>query len=59
MFRLVLLLDINFSVENDIFQTTTGFILSMKEAELNNSRPQYIKAKEKTSHMLKRIETSK
>jgi len=46
-------------MENDIFQTTTGFILSMKEAELNNSRPQYIKAKEKTSHMLKRIETSK
>ncbi|KAJ7391318.1 Structural maintenance of chromosomes protein 1B, partial [Desmophyllum pertusum] len=33
--------------------------IASKEAELNKNRPQYIKAKEKTSHVLKRIETSK
>jgi len=33
--------------------------ITTKEAELNKNRPQYIKAKEKTSHVLKRIETSK
>ena len=38
---------------------TQCFILSPKEAELNKNRPQYIKAKEKTAHVLKRIETSK
>ncbi|KAL9972949.1 hypothetical protein ACROYT_G019349 [Oculina patagonica] len=37
---------------------TTAFF-SFCEAELNKNRPQYIKAKEKTSHVLKRIETSK
>ncbi|XP_077988808.1 structural maintenance of chromosomes protein 1A-like [Glandiceps talaboti] len=38
------------SIENDIKQ---------KEVELNKKRPQYIKAKEKTSHMIKKIETAK
>ncbi|XP_070559327.1 structural maintenance of chromosomes protein 1A-like [Ptychodera flava] len=37
-------------IENDI---------KAKEAELNKKRPQYIKAKEKTSHMIKKIETAK
>ena len=31
----------------------------VQEAELNKNRPQYIKAKEKTSHVLKRLESSK
>ncbi|RMX38379.1 hypothetical protein pdam_00005515 [Pocillopora damicornis] len=33
--------------------------ITSKEAELNKNRPQYIKAKEKTSHVLKRLESSK
>ena len=30
-----------------------------KEVELNQKKPMYIKAKEKTSHVLKRLEASK
>ncbi|XP_002735243.1 structural maintenance of chromosomes protein 1A-like [Saccoglossus kowalevskii] len=37
------------SIENDI---------KRKEIELNKKRPQYIKAKEKTAHVIKKIETA-